>query len=255
MDFWNVKKFPGPRGLFASTGKYNIQLALVAAGVAHKEIWPLTDDKLERTFENLNEIKPHISKWWSAGGEAPQLLINGEYTMSSVYDGRVIAAIRHGAPIRFIWDGAVLTYDYAARLKGGANTANAQKLIAFLNRAQIAAGWTQGTRYPGPNTNQLKVLASRSDPAGQRESGERFEVLTRRLCLARSETPGRQNQCRLHPGALARVAGSIASIVLDEHQTSVGRQLAGPGAGLPRVVRKQIRYDDLCRAACCGSVA
>ncbi|MET4449534.1 spermidine/putrescine-binding protein [Bradyrhizobium sp. GM2.2] len=78
--------------------------------------------------------------------------------MSSVYDGRVIAAIRHGAPIRFTWHGAVLTYDYAAILKGGPNTANAQKLIAFLNRAQIAAGWTQGTGYPGPNINQLKYL-------------------------------------------------------------------------------------------------
>ncbi|MCK1305849.1 hypothetical protein [Bradyrhizobium sp. 45] len=68
--------------------------------------------------------------------------------MSSVYDGGVIAAIGHGAPITF-WDGAVLTYDYAAILKGGPNTANAQKLITFLNRAQIAAGWTRAPATPG----------------------------------------------------------------------------------------------------------
>jgi len=159
-DFWDIKKFPGPRGLFASTGKYNIQLALAAAGVAHKDIWPLTDDKLDRAFAKLNEIKPHISKWWSAGGEAPQLLISREYAMSSIYDGRAVAAIRQGAPIKFTWDGALLGYDYAAILKGGPNTVNAQKLIAFLNRAQIAAGWTQGTGYPGPNTHQLEYLPS-----------------------------------------------------------------------------------------------
>ncbi|OSJ13551.1 hypothetical protein BST63_16570 [Bradyrhizobium canariense] len=45
-------------------------------------------------------------------------------------------------------------------LKGGPNTENAQKLIAFLNRAAVAAGFTLGTGYPGPNTNQLKHLPS-----------------------------------------------------------------------------------------------
>ncbi|MDH2356506.1 ABC transporter substrate-binding protein [Bradyrhizobium sp. SSUT112] len=157
-DFWDVKKFPGPRGLFASAGKCNIQFALLAAGVAHKDIWPLTDDKVDRAFAKLNEIRPHITKWWSAGGEVPQLLINREYATSSIYDGRAVAAIHQGAPIKIVWEGAYIGPDYAAILKGGPNTANAQKLIAFLNRAQIAAGWTQGTGYPGPNTHQLKYL-------------------------------------------------------------------------------------------------
>ncbi|MET4449544.1 spermidine/putrescine-binding protein [Bradyrhizobium sp. GM2.2] len=62
--------------------------------------------------------------------------------MSSVYDGRAVATVRQGAPIKFAWDGAVMGWDYAAILKGGPNTANAQKLVAFFNRAQIAAGWT-----------------------------------------------------------------------------------------------------------------
>lgn len=156
-DFWDIKKFPGPRGLFASDGMSNVETALLATGVPHKNIFPITDDKLDRAFEKLNEIKPHITKWWVAGGEPPQLLINGEYAMTSIYDGRAIAAIRQGAPIKISWDGGV-GVDYAAILKGGPNTANAQKLIAFLNRAQIAAGWTQGTNYPGPNTHQLKYL-------------------------------------------------------------------------------------------------
>lgn len=157
-DFWDVKKFPGPRGLFAPEATRNIVSALLATGVAKKDIWPLTDDKLDRAFEKLNEIKPHITKWWTAGGEAPQLLISREYAMTTAYDGRVIAAIRQGAPIKIVWDGAYLRYNYAVILKGGPNTANAQKLIAFLNGAQIAAGWTLGTGYPGPNKNQLQYL-------------------------------------------------------------------------------------------------
>lgn len=160
VDFWDVKKFPGPRGLFASRGKENIRHALIAAGFTKKDMWPLTDDKLDIAFKKLNEIKPHISKWWSAGGEPAQLLTNGEYVTSSIYDGRAIAAIRQGASIKISWEGAMAGPNLGAILKGGANTKNAQKLIAFWNRAQIAAGLTQATGYPGPNLNQLKYLSA-----------------------------------------------------------------------------------------------
>lgn len=84
--------------------------------------------------------------------------------IAGAFDGRLIAAVRQGAPIKFVWEGAYVTYTYMTVLKGAPNTTNAQKLIAFLNRAQIAAGWTQGTGYPGPNTNQLKYLPFELSP-------------------------------------------------------------------------------------------
>jgi putative spermidine/putrescine transport system substrate-binding protein/mannopine transport system substrate-binding protein len=163
-DFWDVKKFPGPRGLYAPQATYNIQFALLADGVAPKDIWPLTDNKLDRAFRKLEEIKPHITKWWSAGGEAPQLLINGEYAMTSAWDNRLLVALRQGAPIKTTWEGGTLGYSWAVILKGGPNTVNAQKFLAFLYRAQTAAGWTQGTGSPGPNINQLKYLPAEVIP-------------------------------------------------------------------------------------------
>ncbi|WP_441258720.1 ABC transporter substrate-binding protein [Bradyrhizobium sp. 521_C7_N1_3] len=159
FDFWDVKKFPGPRGLSVINPWRTLTFALVAAGVAPNNIWPLTDDKLDRAFEKLNEIKPHITKWWNAGGEPTQLLINREYAMTSVYDGRVLSAMKQGAPIKFIWDGADLAGStVGVILKGSPNTGNAQKFIAFMNRAQIAAGVTQGTGYSAPNSHQLEHL-------------------------------------------------------------------------------------------------
>lgn len=60
---------------------------------------------------------------------------------------------------RFKCEGIDLSVSTLADQVGaGPNTENAQKLIAFLNRAQIVAGWTQGTGYPRPNTNQVKYL-------------------------------------------------------------------------------------------------
>ncbi|MBT1516459.1 ABC transporter substrate-binding protein, partial [Bradyrhizobium sp. SRL28] len=157
-DFWDVKTFPGPRGLGTVLGKHNLLYALLADGVAPKDIWPLTDDKVDRALKKLDEIRPHVAKWWTAGGESAQLLINRELVMASSADGRIVSAIRKGAPIRMVWDGAYYTRNYWTVLKGGPNSKNAQKLIAFVNRAQIAAAFTQGTGYPGPNTNQLKHL-------------------------------------------------------------------------------------------------
>lgn len=157
-DFWDVKAFPGPRGLMSQHGKHNMVYALGADGVPRKDIWPLTDDKVDRALKKLDAIKPHVVKWWLAGGEAPQLLINREYAMTSAYAGRLTAVIRRGAPIRMVWDGAYRTAIYWTILKSGPNTQNAQKLIAFVNRAQFAAGFTLETGYSSPNTNQLKHL-------------------------------------------------------------------------------------------------
>lgn len=162
-DFWNVNAFPGPRGLYALIAAYSLQCALLADGVAKSDIWPLTDDKVDRALKKLDEIKPHVSKWWTAGGESTQLLVNREYVATSAYDGRAISAIQQGAPIRLVWEGAYGVYTPWVVLKGGPNTKNAQKLTAFMNRAEIAAGFTQGTGYPGPNLNQLQYL-----PAGLR---------------------------------------------------------------------------------------
>ncbi|TFV36131.1 ABC transporter substrate-binding protein [Bradyrhizobium niftali] len=159
-DFWNVKAFPGPRGLYAPVPKHNLEFALLADGMSKSDLWPLSDDKVDRALKKLDEIKPYVSKWWTAGGEPPQLLINREVVMSSCPDGRAIVAIRQGAPIRMVWDGAHVNYTYWTVLKGGPNNKNAQRLIAYVNRAAIAAGFTQGTGYPGPNVNQLRYLPS-----------------------------------------------------------------------------------------------
>jgi len=157
-DFWNIQEFPGPRGLGIYNSIGSLVFALIADGVAHKDIWPLTDDKVDRALKKLDEIKPHITKWWTAGGEPIQLLINREYALTSAPDGRALAAIKKGMPLRMVWDDAPIADNHWTVLKGGPNSTNAQKFIAFVNRAEMAAAFTQGTGYPGPNINQLKYL-------------------------------------------------------------------------------------------------
>lgn len=160
-DFWNVKSFPGPRSLIQlpANAKNNLVFGLVADGVEKSDIWPLTDDKIDRALKKLDEIRPHITKWWTPG-QQPQLLISREVAMTSCTDGPGNSAIRQGAPIQLVWNGAYVNYTYWTVLKGGPNNDNAQKLLAFVNRAAIAADFTVRTGYPGANMNQLKYLPS-----------------------------------------------------------------------------------------------
>ena len=104
-DFWSAKDFPGGRSLLGANPKHNFSFALNADGLPNSQRWPMTDDKVDRALRKLDEIKPSITKWWTAGGEPPQLLMNREIAMTSCYDGRALALIRQGAPIRLVWDG------------------------------------------------------------------------------------------------------------------------------------------------------
>ena len=86
-DFWDVKKFPGRRALrnhpFAT-----LEAALMADGVAPDKLYPLDVD---RAFKKLEEIKPHITVWWTSGAQSAQLLNDGEVDMEMAWNGRVSA--------------------------------------------------------------------------------------------------------------------------------------------------------------------
>lgn len=158
-DFWDVEQFPGPRGLYAPAAKQNLVAALCADGMPKDEIWPLTEEKVDRALAKLDEIAPHITKWWTSGGEAPQLLINGEVVMTSAFDGRMITAIRAGAEnLGVEWECAPGNVTYYAIVKGAPNLENAQKFLAYVNRPEVAAEYVEAISYPGGNTNAVDYI-------------------------------------------------------------------------------------------------
>ncbi len=77
-DFWDVKKFPGKRGL-RKGARYNLEFALMADGVKPADVYKVlaTKDGAERAFKKLTELKPNI-QWWEAGAQPPQFLVAGD---------------------------------------------------------------------------------------------------------------------------------------------------------------------------------
>jgi putative spermidine/putrescine transport system substrate-binding protein len=71
-DFWDIKKFPGRRSL-ENGPRDNLVFALIADGVLPSEVYPLTDEKIQRAFKKLDEIKPHVSVWWAEARDSRKI--------------------------------------------------------------------------------------------------------------------------------------------------------------------------------------
>jgi putative spermidine/putrescine transport system substrate-binding protein len=127
-DFWDVKKFPGRRSL-RNHPLATLEAALMADGVAPDKLYPLDVD---RAFKKLEQIKPHITVWWTSGAQSAQLLNDGEVDMVMAWNGRVSALIKEGAKVAYTYNQGVLQSTSLCILKGAPNLSTAVK---FLNEA------------------------------------------------------------------------------------------------------------------------
>src|SRR5260370_31787423 len=63
-DFWDTAKFPGRRSLHRSPTAV-MQAALLADGVATKDLYPLD---IDRAFAKLDKLRSELAGWWVIGG-------------------------------------------------------------------------------------------------------------------------------------------------------------------------------------------
>ena len=158
-DFWDVKAFPGPRGLYKAI-YYNYEAALLAAGVPRSQIYPVTDDKMKLVFEKLREIKPHVKVWWNAGAQPPQLLSSGELALSSAWTGRILAVMKEKAPVAMTYADGVAWGNAWVIPKGAAHAKMAMEAInyAISDEAQLRL-LDDGTYGPALGTAAAKATA------------------------------------------------------------------------------------------------
>ena len=158
-DFWNVKKFPGKRGL-RKGAKYTLEFALMADGVKPAEVYKVLGTKagVDRAFKKLDELKPSI-QWWEAGAQPPQFLASGDVVMSSVYNGRIAAAQKEGMKsLKIVWAGGIYDVDSWAIVKGSPNKAEAEKFIAFTLKPENQKVYSQHIAYGPTNTKAVALI-------------------------------------------------------------------------------------------------
>ncbi|WP_151719789.1 extracellular solute-binding protein [Gemmobacter serpentinus] len=156
-DFWDVEKFPGQRCLPAWP-RFVMEAALMADGVTKDQLYPLD---MERALKKIEEIKPHVSKWWTTSAQPPQLLLDGEADMCMAYTGSTSKLALEGAPIEVEWNQGFVYYDFFSIPKDAPNYDNAMKLLSWRLEPARAAELTSNFPVALPSS----VVFEAADPA------------------------------------------------------------------------------------------
>lgn len=142
-EFWDVAKFPGRRSL-PDYPQYALPIAALADGVDPKQLYPLD---IDRAFRSLARIKDHISVWWTAGAQAPQLLRDNEVRYAAAWSGRVMS----DESLRYTFNGGLLNKSCFMMPKGvdPARRAAAAKLLHEMTVAGNQAVAARAVFYGG----------------------------------------------------------------------------------------------------------
>lgn len=159
-DFFDLKKFPGARAI-RKNPKVNMEIALMADGVAPKDVYKVLATKAgqDRAFKKLDSLKGNL-KFWEAGAQAPQLLDSGDVVMTTAFNGRIFdAAKNEKKPFKIVWDGQVYDFDGWSIPKGAPKKDAAMKFLAFASQPEVMANQSKYIAYGPTNKDAVKHIS------------------------------------------------------------------------------------------------
>lgn len=160
-EFWDVKKFPGARSL-RNHPVDNLEFALLADGVAPDKLYPID---MDRAFKKLDEIKPHITVWWTTGAQPAQLLLDKEVVLASGWNGRFFDLLKKDAPIAIEWQGGAIKQGTFGIPRGAKDAYWGQKYLAMMTDPKNQAVYANELAYPGPHPDVVKYVDKSVLPA------------------------------------------------------------------------------------------
>jgi len=174
QDYWDLNKFPGRRALFRQPIGL-LENALLADGVAPKDIYPINVD---RALKSLDKVHSSINVWWANGAQNTQLLQSGEVDLSDTWNARALAAISAGAPVKIVWEGTYNVDGWSIPI-GTPRLKQAQQFVRFCMRADRQAQYSSLVAN-GPSNNDAYKLIDAKRAELLPTYPKNFERLTRR---------------------------------------------------------------------------
>jgi putative spermidine/putrescine transport system substrate-binding protein len=148
-DFFDTVTFPGKRALKRGSGKYNLELALLADGVAPGQVYATlsTDLGLARALHKLGSLAPDLI-WYDKDSEALALVQSGSAAFATALNGQIFDAAQSGGAagrnFAVIWDRQLYEFDAFGIPVGDPKKDMAMDFIRFATgSAPLAAvaGW------------------------------------------------------------------------------------------------------------------
>ena len=174
-DFWDVQKFPGPRGLPNYGSPWEVlALAMMADGVSPDKVFPLD---LDRAFKKMDQVKPHVKVWWKSGDQSQQMLRDGEVVMAWLWDGRAVGLKNAGSPVDFTWNQGLKDAVSWSILKGAPHPKAAMAFLNFfMDRPEAHLAFSRIVNYATANRLALNLM-----PAEERQTKITFEANTKTI--------------------------------------------------------------------------
>ncbi len=144
-EFWDVRRFPGPRSL-RNHPVDNLEFALLADGVPMDKLYPID---IDRALRKLTEIRPHVSVWWTTGQQPAQLLVDREVVLASGWNGRFYELAQRGAPVAVEWQGGSAKQNAFGIPRGTRHAHWANQFLQVMTEPRLQAVYATELAYPG----------------------------------------------------------------------------------------------------------
>ncbi len=154
--FFDRQKFPGRRALSRASPKYNLEMALLADGVAPGQVYPMleTPEGLDRAYNKLAALNPI---WAHDSIGALRWLANGQVVMATALTGDVYDFSDKEFAPGIIWDHQLYEFDAFAIPFGNPNKRRAMDFIAYATGSVPLAGVASAVPY-GPARRSAVAL-------------------------------------------------------------------------------------------------
>jgi len=160
-DFWDIRKFPGKRGLRRSA-KYTLEIALMADGVEPKNVYATlsTEAGVARAFRKLEQIR-NDTVWWEAAPQPSELIAAGIVNMSSGYTLWFDPEQERNRHTRILWRQSLYDIDSWAIPTGSPKRDEAYRFIAFASSTERQKALSEQVSYGPTNRNAVELLPAR----------------------------------------------------------------------------------------------
>ncbi len=155
MDFWDIAKHPGRRGLHRGA-RGNLELALLADGVSAGDVYRMlrSNDGVDRAFRKLDQLKPYVL-WWDQPSQPAQLLAQAKVLLTSAPSASLPADAKSHVGTQ--WDGSLTEIAFWARPAGAPHERGAAAALAVATDAARLASLAKATGL-GPATKAAIAL-------------------------------------------------------------------------------------------------
>lgn len=164
-DFFDTAKFPGPRALRGGNPKFNLELALLADGVAPDDIYKVlsTPEGIGRALAKLEKLGPIV--WWTHSSEPAQMIKDGRAAFATILNGDIYDAAAHKNALGVIWDRQLYELDVFGIPRGDPKREMAMNFIRFATAPDSLARVADWVPY-GPARRSAIALVTRNPEMG-----------------------------------------------------------------------------------------